>query len=391
MADTSTELADVLEQARRFADEVIEPNAERYEVEGAIDRRAFTIAGSLGLCGLVVPTELGGRGLGASGMSGVMKTLAASCMSTAFALVVHNNLAGNIARNGTPAQRERFLPAMLRGEQIGAFLLTEPQGGSDPAATRTQATPADGGWRLNGEKAWVSNGTIADVLSVYAQTDPQAGWRGIACFLVAGDNPGLARGAPYRLIRGHALGTSPITFASCHLSLDALLVGPGDAFKAAMEGIDLARVNVAAMCCGMLERGLEEALAFAAPRSLFGQGVLDFQGLQWMLADVATDLEAASLLTERAAALLERGEDATLAAAHAKKFATRVAFKGLSDCMQVLGAHGLDAARPLARHLAAAKIAQFLDGTTEIQNHVISRRLVGRTAGPGTAGRHDAR
>ena len=385
-ANTSEEFERLLEGARRFADEVIEPNAERYEAEGAVDRAAFRAAAAYDLCGLVVPVEMGGQGLGARGMSAVMRILAARCMTTAFAFVVHNNLAGNIARNGTPEHQTQILPAMLAGERIGAFLLTEPQGGSDPAATVTRAARWDGQWRLNGEKAWVSNGRYADVLSVYAQTDAALGWRGIACFLVAGESAGLVRGTPYRMLRGHGLGTSPITFEDCVVPDDGLLVGPGDAFKSAMQGIDLARINVAAMCCGMLERGLAEALAFAAPRSLFGQGVLAFQGIQWMLADVATDLEAATLLTERAAELLDQGADATLGAAHAKKFATRAAFKGLSDCMQVMGAHGLDAAHPLARHLAAAKIAQFLDGTTEIQNHVISRRLVLEGVIPNFAG-----
>ena len=178
---------------------------------------------------------------------------------------------------------------------------------------------------------------------------------------------------------GHALGTSGFTFDNCRVAADAALVGPGQGFVAAMQGIDLARINVAAMCCGMLESALSVALDATRARRAFGQPILDFQGIQWMLADVATELEAARALAYRAAALVDAGESATLASAHTKKFATRVALSGLAECMQTMGAPGLQREHPLARHLAAAKMAQFMDGTTEIQNVVISRELMKTT------------
>lgn len=363
-------------RAETFARDVVAPQASAWEIDRRVPLEALRQAADLGLAGLLVPAESGGADLGALAMSRVMETLAAADMAFAFALVVHNNLAGSIARNGTAAQRRRYLPAMLSGECIGAFLLTEPQGGSDAAAITTRARRDGEGWVLDGEKAWVSNGTVAEVLSVYAQTDPDLGWRGIACFLVDGSTPGVVKGAPYAMLGGHALGAAGVHFVDCRLPADALFIGPGEAFRAAMRGIDIARIVLAAMCCGMLRSGLETALEFTAERRVFGQRIADFQGVQWLLAEVATEFEAARLLADAAALRFDAGEEATLAAAHAKKFASRAALEGLSECMQVMGAAGYTHDHPLARHLAGAKMAQYLDGATEIQNVVIARALM---------------
>ncbi len=369
--------------ARAFAAERVAPFAAQWERDRQVPLETLRAAAEAGLAGLLVPGENGGRGLGTSAAARVFEELAAADMAFAFSLVVHNNLAASIARNGTPEQRERYLPPMLAGRRLGAFCLTEPGTGSDAAAITTRAARAGGGWRIDGEKAWVTNGAVADILSVYVQTEPERGWRGIACLLVDGDAEGLGREPAYVMMGGHAMGTAGLRFSACEVPAANLLLAPGEAFKAAMNGIDAARTFVAAMCCGMMRRGLEVALDYAASRRAFGRATIDFQGLQWMLADVATDLEASRLLAYRAAALLDRGEGATVAAAHAKKFATRAALKRLSDCMQALGAAGYRSDQPLGRHLACAKMAQFLDGTTEIQNVVIGRALVGRARGEG--------
>ena len=367
----------VVLKAAAFANEIVARKARIWEIEGGISPEDYQVAGRMDLCRLIVPPELGGLGVFSGDLAEVMAILAAVDLASAFSLIVQNNLAGNIARNGTPSQHARFLPGLLRGERVGAFLLTEPQGGSDAGALSTLATQAEGGgWLISGTKAWVSNGRFADLLSVYAQTDPQAGHRGIACFLVDGGSEGVSRTPPYELLHGHALGTCAISFDSCWVSDADMLLPPGAAFKAAMSGIDLARINVAAMCCGMLDDGLTAALDISIERQAFGQMLAEFQGLQWMLADAATDLNAAVLLTREAIQCLDRGEDASLPAAHAKKFATRVCFQRLSDCMQAMGADGLVQDRRIAGHLAGAKMAQYLDGTTEIQNVVIARRLI---------------
>jgi alkylation response protein AidB-like acyl-CoA dehydrogenase len=385
-----------VDRAISFARDVVEPSAERWEREGATaPREIVDQAAEAGLCGLRAPRELGGEALDATATARVVEELASADHGAAFVLVVHNNAVGIVAAHGSEDQVSRYVPDLIAGRKVGAFLLTEPAGGSDAAALTTTATPqGDGGWVLDGEKSWITSASCADVLNTYAQTDSALGWRGIAAFLVDGDQPGVVRDAPYPKLGVGAAGTGGFRFDGCRLAPEQAFVPPGRAFKVALAGIDLARLLVAAMACGMLRRGLEEAVTSTTARRAFGRRLADFQGLQWQLADVATDLYAARSATYRAAAALDGqvGDDRgshgvpaegwpqpSIAAAHAKKFATRAALRGLAACMQALGANGLrrDLGHPLARHLAAAKVAEYLDGTTEIQNVVISRALYG--------------
>ncbi|MEX2480524.1 MAG: acyl-CoA dehydrogenase family protein [Gammaproteobacteria bacterium] len=372
----------LLAAAAAFARTTIAPAAEGWHDAGSVPRAFFERAAAAGLAGLVVPASDGGRGLGVAGFAAVLAVLARECMASTFALVVHNNLAAAIARHGSPAQRARYLEDMLEGRAVGAFLLTEPGVGSDAQAITTRAERTADGWVLNGAKAWISNAVLADVLCVYAQTEPGSGARGIACFLVDASSPGVQRLPAYALLGGQALGTGGFEFHDCRLGDEAVLHRPGVAFRAALGGIDVARLAVAAMCCGMLERALEVALDYTAARPAFGGSIGDFQGIQWKLADCATDLEAARALTARATSVADSGAPATLLAAQAKKFASEVAFRQIANCMQVMGAAGLGRNYPLVRQLAAAKIAQYLDGATEVQNVVIARALrQGRSPG----------
>ena len=367
--------AQVLKAARVFGREVIEPDAETWEFGGTLPRDYFEAAAAHGLCGLRVATADGGAGLSLGEFAEVVEVLARHCLASAFALVVHNNLAAAIAAAGSVAQRERFLPGMLEGRSIGAFLLTEPGVGSDAQALQTSAIPRDGGWRLEGSKAWVSNSLQADVLCVYAQTELGAGARGVAAFLVEREQEGVFHDGCHEIIGGHALGAGVISFEGCLLDNTQQLFAPGEGLRRALEGIDIARVAVAAMSCGTLARALSEALRYTRKRQAFGGALAEQQGVQWMLADAATDLEAARGLVREAVAAVDGGSGFSLAAAHAKKFATRVAFARIADCAQVMGAAGMLRDYPLARHLAAAKLAQYLDGATEIQNVVIARAL----------------
>jgi len=366
-----------------FADQAIAPAAAAWERDREFPLSTLQDAAREGYLGLLVPRSLGGLGLRPTAMAACMDTLAARDFFFAFSLVVHNNLTGAIAREGRDEHRLRYLPELQSGSRIGAFLLTEPGGGSDAAAITTRAGPDGAGWRLSGEKAWISNAVGAGLLSVYAQTDPDLGSRGIAAFLVEAENPGVVRLPGYEILGGHALGTGGFRFDDCPVSRTALFLVPGRAFKAAMGGIDLARVNVAAMCCGMLHTAIGGAVTYSRERRAFGRPLADNQGLSWMLADAATDLAAARALTREAARQLDAGESATLAAAHAKKFATRAAMTHIAQCMQVYGARGMAADLPLGRHLTAAKMSQYLDGTTEIQNLVIGRALLAAADEPG--------
>lgn len=366
----------LIEAARSFAQERVAPQAARWERERTVPRELFPVAAELGLTGLLVPKELGGQGASHVATARVLEEIAGHCMATAFSLVVHNNLAGNIGRNGSPELVERYVPGLLTGSRIGAFCLTEPDAGSDAAAITTSAMKDGQSWVLDGQKAWITNGAGADVFSVYARTDAATGWRGIACFLVEAGTPGLTKEEPYSLLGGHAMGTNGLSLRECRIPAGNMLIGPGDGFKAAMVGINIARVYVGAMCCGMMRASLNCALDYAGKRQAFGRATSDFQGLQWKLADVATDLEAARLLTYRAAASMDAGDSAMIEAAHAKKFATVAALKGIGECMQAMGAAGYRADYPLGRHFANAKMTQYLDGTTEIQNVVIARSLL---------------
>ena len=371
--------------AREWAQVAVAPLAEAWETERRFAREAFASAAEAGLTGLTAPGSDGGRALGPVALTRVMEEIAAVDLGVAFSLAVHNNLVGAVARWAGWELRDRYLDDLVAGRRLGAFLLTEPGVGSDAAAIATTARrEPDGGWVLDGAKAWVSNGAEASVLSVYATTEAGAGHRAVAAFLIDADTPGVERVTPYPLIGAHSLGTAEFLFDNCRVSPDALFVPAGQGFRAAMEGIDLARVLVGAMCCGMLDAGLEVARHYVSGRHAFGQALSGFQAVQFSLADVATDLEASRLLTYRAAQLLAAGDgSAAVAAAHAKKFATRAAERGLAACMQVMGAAGARRHHCLPRHLTGARLTHYLDGATEILDVVISRSLFRRPTAPG--------
>lgn len=366
-------MTEALAIAQRFADEQIAPYAQQWEQDRS--QPLSTLRAATQLTGLLVPTALGGQGLSKTELAKIAEVLAAADLGVAFALVVHNNLMNAVATLGSSHLQQTYLPKLANMEMLGAFLLTEAGAGSDAAAIETTAKQTTDGWVINGAKAWVTNAQHANLLSVYAQTNPGSGARGIAAFLVPADTPGVTRNAPYSLVGGHSMGTGSFDFAQCEVPSEALLAPPGKGFKAALSGIDLARAVVAAMSCGILGASLDLAITHCKTRQLFGSKLADKQGMQWQLADVATDLHAMQLMAYQACELLDAGAPATLAAAHAKKFATRQLLSGVAQCMQALGANGLRQDTPLARHYAAAKIAQYIDGTTEIQNVVLSRAL----------------
>lgn len=365
----------LVDSAAKIAAEEVLPNAARWERDRIYPNDAQQKAAALGLGGVLAPVEIGGQAVSNTAACRVFEELASACMAFTFSLVVHNNFVNSIAHNGSAEQKEKYLPDMLACRRIGTFLLTEPGMGSDAASVQCRAIPDGDGWRIEGEKAWISSASNAEILSLYAQADPDQGWRGITCFTLETDREGVERMEPFSMAGGHALGTGGFRFHGAKVTKADLLIPQGEAFKAAMSGIDLARIFVAAMSIGMMRQALDDALAYVEKRPAFGQTVGDFQGIQWMLADVATDLEASRLLTYSAAAILDAGEDATMAAAHAKKFVTRACLTRLADCMQVMGANGFRLDVPAARHLATSKMSQWMDGATEIQNVVLSRGL----------------
>ncbi len=365
------------EVVTRFCREHVTDQAAGWEQDRRYPANAMLEAGDAGLTGLMVPADHGGLGLGLAETCDVLSTIASHDMGMAFALTVHANFTGSLVSAGDGAYRH-YLDDLLAGRLIGAFLLTEPDVGSDATAITTSARRDGESWIIDGEKAWITNGVAAGLLKVFAQTDPSQGWRGIAAFLVESDADGVERLPAYGMMGGHSSGACGIRFTGVRVGREAMIHAPVDAFKGAMKGINIARAGVAAMSCGMMASALDHAVQRVCERQAFGGTLGDLQGVQWMLADAATDLEAARLLTREAVEKFDRDEDAMIACAHAKKFATRVAWKAIADCMQVMGAQGfrIDAGHPVARHLAGAKMAQWLDGATEVQNVVIARDLM---------------
>jgi alkylation response protein AidB-like acyl-CoA dehydrogenase len=365
----------LLNGARRFRRDVVAPQAAEWERSRLIPVAAIEAAAALGLTGIEVSRAAGGQGASFLAKTLIAEELAKSCMAFAFSLINTQNQAARIARDGSAGQVARHLPGLLSGAVIGCTALTEPGAGSDFPAIATTARHAPEGWVLDGEKAWITNAAVAGSLLVYAQTDAARGNDGIAAFLVDAREPGFERLPAYELMGGHAIGAGGFRLTGYRAGDGDLLYPPGQAFKRALASINGARTYVAAMCCGMVEEALRCALAHAARRKSFGKRLIEHQGLRWALADVATDLEAARLLTYRAAELIQDGGNAVLAAAHAKKFAARMAQQRLGDCLQAMGAEGLRAAHPIGRHIACARIAGFVDGSTEMQNERIGALL----------------
>jgi alkylation response protein AidB-like acyl-CoA dehydrogenase len=365
----------LLDAARRFRHEQVAPHAAAWERARQVPRETIRAAARLGLAAIEVPQAQGGQGAGFVAKALIAEELSRSCMAFAFSLINTQNVASRIATQGSAAQIERYLAPLVAGERLGGTSLTEPGAGSDFPAIATMARKVAGGWVLDGEKAWLTNAATADTIIVYAKTDAAAGTDGIAAFLIDARLPGFERLPPYGLMGGHAIGAGGIRFRDLRVEDDALFYPPGQAFKRALAGINGARTYVAAMCCGMVAEALRIALDYATRRQAFGKRLIDHQGLRWSLVDVATELEAARLLTWRAAEIIQRGEDAVLAAALAKKFAVEMAQRRLGQCMQAMGAEGLREEHPIGRHIALSRIAGYVDGTTEIQNERIGALL----------------
>ncbi len=362
-------------KARYFATSYLTPRAEQWENDRKMPREGLREAAKAGLTGLDSPIAHGGSGTGFNAKLLVLEALAEVDMAFAFSLTNTQGIAGRIAMDGTESQRERFLADLLSTERLGATALTEPGAGSDFSAIQMNAKKVNGGWLLNGEKAWITNAAEADIFLVYAQTDPAKRWRGIASFLVDGRQQGFTRAAPYELLGGHAIGTGGFSLTDMFVPDEDLIAQPGDAFKAAMLSINGARTYVAGMLNAMLHASLFHAVDYATKRQTFGKAIIEHQGLKWSLADVATKLEASRLLTYRAAQLVQDDGDAMLAASYAKKFAGDIGIQGIADCIQAMGANGMRTNIPLGRHLACAKLASYTDGSTEIQNERIGASL----------------
>ncbi len=364
---------ELIATAKSFRDNFVADHANDWERARKVPTDIYAKAVSAGLMALEVPVERGGRGMRYSVKMTIAEELSKACMAFAFGMINTQNVANRIAREASANAAERYLDDLLAARTFGATALTEPTAGSDFSNIQMTAVSQGGDWVLNGGKTWITNAAVADVFVVYAQTDPTAGWRGIASFLVDARRDGFRRHDPIQMHGGHAIGTAGFDLEDYVVPEADILAPAGEAFKLALHSINGARTYVAAMCCGMVSDALDKAVTYGRSRHAFGRPLIEHQGLAWSLADVATELEAARLLTYKAASLIDQDDPgAVLAAAHAKKYAARMAERAIPQCMQAMGAHGLREEYGLGRHLACARIAHYVDGTTEIQNERIA-------------------
>ena len=369
---------DFAARAERFAAEHLAPHAADWERcrQPGLPADVVAAFAASGLLTSNVPVGHGGGGMSFRGKIAVAEVLAKHCLPSSFALINLINGPFRVWRDATDDQKRRWLPDLMSGRRVIALALTEPQSGSDFAAQATTARRVGNGWRLSGRKAWVTHAPIADQCIVYAQTDASRRAKGIASFVVDLHSGGCRIGEPYRVETGSVIGCADLELDDCLVADADVMQQPGEAFSRALGSINAARTHVAAMCCAMTGAALAVAAGYARERRAFGASVASHQGMRWKIADLATELEAARLLTYRAAGLVEAGQDAVVPAAMAKKAAVETATRVLPECLQIMGASGLRSDYPVARHLLAARIAGFVDGTTEIQKDRIGRMLL---------------
>ncbi|NQU29345.1 MAG: acyl-CoA dehydrogenase family protein [Anaerolineae bacterium] len=365
----------IIKAARYHSEEIICPNVDQWESSLDYPVDAAAEAAKNGLLGLYCPKEFGGQGLSFAEGIPVFEELGRGEGLYAFSFSMHNIVTFAICSFGQEKLRDDWAPKLTSGKALGGFVLTEPQSGSDAARVRTKAViNKDGSYTINGSKAWVSLADVADIYLVVVKTSDKPGKDDIAMVAVPKDTPGLSFGKPYDKLVSSFLPIADMFLENVTVSAENVIFPPGKGLSGSLMAIDIARTSIAAGCCGLISSSLDLALTFARDRKMFGRSELEFQGIQWMLADVATDLEASRLLYKNAARLIGTPEG-TVAAAHAKRFAPDAAQRATATCMQVLGGTGLLTPSAIERNYRIAPVMKMVDGTTEIQRVVIARSL----------------
>jgi alkylation response protein AidB-like acyl-CoA dehydrogenase len=368
------EALQLLELTEQLADKELAPRADDYERRGEFPREVLTTLGRAGLLGLPYPSEYGGGDQPYEVYLQVLEVLASRWLAVAEAVSVHNLACYPLATYGTEEMRQAMLPAMLSGERLGAYCLSEPAGGSDPGAMTTRAVRDGDAFVINGTKAWITHAATADFYNVFCRTGGE-GPRGISCLLADRDTPGIQPQAPEKTMGLHASPVAQIAFDDVRVPAERLLGEEGHGFRIAMQALDAGRLGIAACAVGLAQAALDYAVSYARERTQFGRPIIEFQGLGFMLADAATQISAARALTLSAARLRDAGHPFSTEAAKAKLFATDVAMKVTTDAVQALGGYGYVADHPVERWMREAKVLQIVEGTNQIQRMVIARTL----------------
>lgn len=365
----------VQQTARDYASRVLAERAADIDRTGRFPTDSLKGLAELGLLGVNIRSEYGGAEAGVVAYALTMMEVARVCASTSVAMAVTNMVAEVIQAFGDDAQRAHHLPRITSGEYVsGAFALSEPAVGSDPGAMTTSARRDGDGYVLDGQKQWITNGAMAGIIVVWARTGGP-GAKGISCFLVEQGTPGLSAGRPEDKMGLRGSNTVPLTFEGCRVPASALLGEEGMGFRIAMMALDGGRIGIASQATGIGTAALEAATAYAKERHAFGHPIADFQAIQWMLADSATELDAARLLALRAATLKERAQRFSREASVAKLFASEAALRVCNRAMQVHGGYGYTREFPVERLLRDVRVTTIYEGTSEIQRMVIAREL----------------
>jgi butyryl-CoA dehydrogenase len=367
----------VQETARDFADQELVPIAEQVDETREAPMGKVRKLGELGFLGMLVPEEHGGSGLDDVCYVLAMEEISRGCASTGVIMDVNNSLVCEPLRMfANDEQKRRVLTPLARGEKLGAFCLTEADAGSDAGNLKTRAVADGDDYVLTGTKLFVTNGGFANVFLVFASTEPEKKARGITAFIVEEDRPGVKRGTREKTLGIRASTTYEIILDECRVPKANVLGEPGRGFKIAMEALDSGRIGIAAQAVGIARAAFGRALEHAKTRQQFGVPIGEFQAIQWKLADMATQIEAAHLLTIRAAVLRDTGGDYVTASAMAKLFASRTAVEVSDAAIQVHGGYGYTREYHVERHYRDAKITELYEGTSEIQRLIIARRLI---------------
>ena len=372
----------VRDMARNFSNEVIRPIAQELDKTENFPHELYLQMGELGLFGIGVPEDDGGPGFDTVTYALVMEELSRGYASVADQCGLIELITTLLVRHGTQQQKVELLSDVMSAKKLVAYCITEPEAGTDVSGIRTSASKCDGGWVLNGGKIWIHNAPVADIGFVLARTNASAGHRGMSIFIVDLHSKGVSRGAKEHKMGQRASPVGALNFDSVILPEAALLGEAGRGFHMMMSVLDKGRVGIAALAVGIAQAGLEAAIEYAKERKQFNNAISEFQGIQWLLADMAKDVQAARLLTKSAAEKIDFGEDATMHCSMAKCFAGDIAVKRSSDAVQVFGGVGYIRGFEVERLYRDAKICQIYEGTNQIQRTIIARELLKNGAVP---------
>jgi len=368
----------IRDSMRAFAQERLAPFAAEWDRNHTFPREALNELAELGALGMVVPEEWGGAGMDYMSLVLTLEEIAAGDGATSTIVSVQNSLpCGIINRFGTDAQKEAWLKPLARGEKLGCFCLTEPHVGSDASAIRTSAVREGNEWVLNGVKQFITTGKHADVAIVFAVTDKAAGKKGITCFLVPANAPGYQVGRIEEKMGQKASDTTQILFENCRIPADSVIGAEGEGYRIALSNLEAGRIGSAAQCLGMARAALEAAVKYAQERESFGKPIFEHQAVNFRLADMATQLEAARQLVWHAASLKDAGRPCLKEASMAKLFASEMAERVCSDAIQVHGGYGYVTDFPVERIYRDVRVCQIYEGASDIQKLVIGRALAG--------------